>query len=94
VIVRIMGEGQYDVDGAHTDVLNALDAGLEQAVQSGDDARFTAALADLLAKVRTVGERMPDDTLTPSDAVLPPDGAHVDEVRELLSGSAEGLIPG
>jgi PspAA-like protein len=94
VIVRIMGEGQYAVDAAHDDVLNALDAGLEQAVESGDGATFRAALSDLLAKVRAVGERLPDESLEPSDAVLPGEDTEIEEVRELLTQSDEGLIPG
>jgi hypothetical protein len=94
VIVRIMGEGQYAVDGTHADLLNALDTGLERSVADGDEAAFSAALTDLLAKVRGVGERLSDDSLEPSDAVLPPEGAALDEVKGLLAGSDEGLIPG
>ena len=71
VIVRILGEGQYAVDDAHADLLNGLDSGLERAVEAGDEAAFRSALADLLAQVRTVGERLPDDSLEPSDAAAP-----------------------
>ena len=94
MIVRILGEGQYTVDGALADVLNALDAGLEKAVESGDEAAFRAALAELLAKVRAVGERVPDDVLEPSDAILPSEDSDLEEVSAMLSGTAEGLIPG
>ncbi len=89
-----MGEGQYDVEGTHGDVLNALDSGLEQTVTSGDEAAFRAALADLLAKVRAIGTRLPDDSLQPSDAALPGEDSDLDDVRALLEGSDEGLIPG
>ncbi len=94
MIVRIMGEGQYSVDASHTDLLNALDHGLERSVADGDAAAFAAALTDLLAQVRTIGERLPDDSLEPSDAVLPPEGAGLDEVKGMLAESDEGLIPG
>jgi PspAA-like protein len=94
VIVRVLGEGQYAVDEAHADLLNGLDSGLERAVESGDEASFRSSLAELLAQVRTVGERLPDDSLEPSDAVLPDESSSLEEVRALLSDSSEGLIPG
>jgi hypothetical protein len=94
MIVRIMGEGQWQLDDAHGDVLNSLDAGLESAVESGDQEAFSAALDDLLAKVRAIGTPLPDDSLEPSDAVLPAAGSAIDDVRLLLADSDEGLIPG
>jgi hypothetical protein len=94
VIVRILGEGQRRLDDAHTDLLNGLDSGLERAVESGDEAAFRAALTDLLAQVRTLGEPLADDELVESDALLPSEDSTLDEVRTMLSDTAEGLIPG
>lgn len=94
MIVRILGEGQFTVDDAHADLLNGLDSGLERAVESGDDASFQSAMDDLLTQVRSVGQRLPDDSLEPSDAVLPAEGSTVEDVRDLLAGTSEGLIPG
>ena len=94
MIVRILGEGQRRVDDAHADLLNGLDSGLERAVEAGDEAAFRAALTDLLAQVRAVGEPLADDELVESDALLPSDDATLDEVRAMLSDTAEGLIPG
>jgi hypothetical protein len=94
VIVRIMGEGQFTLDDAHADVLNALDAGLEAAVDAGDESAFSAALVDLLTKVRALGTPVADDALEASDAVLPAEDSHIDDVRSMLADSGEGLIPG
>ena len=94
MIVRIMGEGQWDLADEHADLLNSLDAGLESAVESADEQAFRSALADLLAKVRTLGTPLPDDALDPSDAVLPAADSALDDVRALLADSDEGLIPG
>jgi hypothetical protein len=94
VIVRILGEGQFALEDVQVDVLNSLDAGLESAVESGDEAAFRSALSDLLTKVRTLGTPLPDDSLEPSDAVLPASDSALDDVRELLSSTDEGLIPG
>jgi hypothetical protein len=94
VIVRIMGEGQWTLGDEQADVLNSLDAGLESAVEAGDQQAFDAALADLLGRVRELGSRLPDDSLAPSDAVLPAADSAIDDVRALLAESDEGLIPG
>jgi len=92
VIIRILGEGQYDVEDGALDRLNELDAALEAAVDAGDEAAFAVALTELLAGVRTVGAAHPADTLDESDLILPPSDATIDQVREMLND--DGLIPG
>ena len=94
MIVRILGEGQRRVDDTHAELLNGLDSGLERAVEAGDEAAFRSALADLLAQVRTLGEPLADDELVESDALLPSEDATLEEVKEMLTDTAEGLIPG
>ena len=94
MIIRILTEGQYDVADEALARLNQLDVTLEAAVEAGDEAAFRSTLADLLAQVRAVGERLPDDSLEESDALLPDEASTLDEVRALLSDSSEGLIPG
>ena len=94
MIVRILTEGQFDVDGGLSDDLNQLDAALEKAVESGDETSFRSALGELLEKIRSSGNPLPEDSLEPSDAVLPPADAALDEVRAMLSETGEGLIPG
>lgn len=92
MIVRILGEGQYDVSDDALDRLNELDATVEAAVESGDEESFVPALAALLDGVRTVGVPHDVDSLDESDLILPPADATIDEVRELIGG--DGLIPG
>jgi hypothetical protein len=92
VIVRILGEGQYDLSDEAVSALNTLDAEVESAVESGDDASFRTALTSLLDAVRTAGVAHDADSLEPSDLILPMPDATLAEVRDLLSG--DGLIPG
>ncbi|MEX2291122.1 MAG: hypothetical protein WD794_12455 [Mycobacteriales bacterium] len=92
MIVRILGEAQRDLPDTALEELNALDRIAEQAVDAGDQAAFTAALHDLLAAVRQRGTPVADEVLVPSDLVLPPPDATVDEVRALFDG--DGLVPG
>ena len=93
MIIRILGEGQFDVSDEALDRLNELDAAVEAAVESGDTDAFEPALAALLDGVRTVGVAHELDSLDESDLILPPGDATLDEVRELIEGS-DGLIPG
>ncbi|QNN53200.1 PspA-associated protein PspAA [Nocardioides mesophilus] len=92
MIIRILGEGQREIADSELDGLNALDEKLENAVESGDEATFTEALAALLTAVRSAGSPLADDSLEDSDLILPPSDATLDEVRALLSD--DGLIPG
>lgn len=92
MIVRILGEGQYDLDDHALDALNGLDTQLEHAIESGDEAMFRTALQGLLAGVRASGTHHDVDSLDESDLILPPPDATIDEVRELLGD--DGLIPG
>ena len=92
MIVRILGEGQYDLSDEAVHALNDLDAKVESAVEAGDQEAFSSALAKLLDGVRTAGVAHDADSLEPSDLILPMADATLDEVRDMLSG--EGLIPG
>ena len=92
MIVRILGEGQYDVSDDALDRLNQLDSVVEAAVEAGDEAAFTEALQALHEGVRTVGVAHDIDSLDESDLILPPADATIEDVRELLSD--DGLIPG
>jgi PspAA-like protein len=92
MIVRILGEGQWDVEEEHLDALNALDDAVEHAVDADDEAAFTQSLGALLDAVRRHGDRLEDDALEDSDLILPPADASISEVRALLAG--DGLIPG
>ena len=91
MIVRILGEGQWELDEAHLEALNALDTSVEQAIDAGDQAAFTRGLVALLDVVRQQGTRLEDDSLMDSDVILPMSDASLEEVRALLTD--EGLVP-
>jgi hypothetical protein len=92
VIVRILGEGQYDLSDDAIEALNELDAKVEGAVEAGDQEAFDQALASLLDGVRTAGVPHEAGSLDASDLILPMADATLAEVRDMLSG--DGLIPG
>ncbi|MGW1399057.1 PspA-associated protein PspAA [Streptomyces sp. NPDC002405] len=92
MIVRIMGEGQVRLADGHLADLNKLDDELLAELEKGDGPGFRRTLAALLSRVRELGEPVPDDSLEPSDLILPAADATLEEVRDLLSD--DGLIPG
>ena len=92
MILRILEEGQYEVPNEALDALNTLDEALVAAIEAGEGEGFERSLVELLERVRESGSRVPDDYLGPSDLVLPPADASLEEVSAMLS--EEGLIPG
>jgi hypothetical protein len=92
VIVRVMGEGQFELDADTIVDLNEIDRVVEHAVEQGDVDGLRVALHRLVAEVKEVGQRLPDEIIRPSDLILPPVDATVHEVRDMLS--EEGLLPG
>ena len=91
MIVRVMGDGQYDVDDEVAKGLNDLDGQGEQALQAGDEEQLREVLRRMAEQVRANGARLADDELKPSEAIVPPDDLTLDEARQLFDG--EGLIP-
>ena len=91
MIVRLMGEGQYRVDDSLLTRLNELDAEVARAVEASDERGLWSGLQALADAVRENGQKLADDDLSPSDAIIPPEDLSLEEAHELLSG--EGLIP-
>ena len=91
MIVRLMGEGQFRVGEGEVTALNELDAQGAQAVEAGDEESLRRVLGLMAQTVRERGERLPDDDLSASDLIIPPDDLSLEEAKELFSG--EGLIP-
>ena len=95
MIVRILGEGQYDVADARAGPAQRARRGRRGGGRGRRRGVFAAALAALLDGVRTVGVAHAADTLDESDLILPPADATIDEVRELLTddGSSRAERP-
>jgi hypothetical protein len=90
VIVRVMGEGQWRLDDSLAGRLEELDAETERAVEQGDQAALTAALHALGEAVRS-GEKVADDHLGVSDAIVPPLDLTLEEARRIIEHGE--LIP-
>jgi hypothetical protein len=91
MIVRISGEGQWQLADSVRERVNELDNAAVAAVDAGDEPAFHASFDSLLTMIRTDGERLPADDLHPSDVILPPADLSFAEAGEEFTG--EGLIP-
>jgi hypothetical protein len=91
VIVRVLGEGQFEVDDEVAKGLNDLDEQAERALESENQEQLSELLGRMAEAVRTNGTRLPDADLSPSEAVIPPEDLSLDEARRLFED--EGLIP-
>lgn len=92
MIVRVLGEGQFEIEAEQLPDLNQLDQAVEHAINVGDEDEFRRALGRLLAEVHESGRPVADDVFVESDLVLPGSDATLSEVKQMLSG--EGLLPG
>ena len=91
MIVRLMGEGQYRVADDLGERLNDLDDRAMAALEASNEIELDQRLDEMWELVRSEGERLPDEELAASDAVIPPSDLTLEESRELMS--EEGFIP-
>ena len=91
MIVRLMNEAQYRVDDSLLERLNALDDQASAALEANNETELDQRLEEMFELVRSEGERLADDDLSPSDIVIPPSDLTLEETRKLMTD--EGLIP-
>jgi hypothetical protein len=85
VIVRILGEGRYEVPDADLPAIEQIDSVLVDAIDRNDDVSFSAALADLIGQVRHTGKPVAHDDTRTSEMVVPHEGSTLTEVKNLLA---------
>ena len=91
MIVRLAGEGQFEIDEAVMDRLNSLDEQALGALERGDEPELDRYLDEMGTLVRTEGRKLAVDELAPSDIVIPPSDLTLEETRRLVA--KEGFIP-
>ena len=91
MIVRVMGEGQYRLEGDPVSRLSELDDRAQEALDRDDEGELDRYLEEMAALVKRDGERLPDDDLSPSDAIVPPSDMTLAETNKFFS--EQGLIP-
>jgi hypothetical protein len=91
VIVRISGEGQFELPDEDLERLNELDNRAVSAVEDGDETGFRELWTQMLELVKANGKPLGDDELVESEIILPPADVTFDEACAEFTG--EGLIP-
>jgi hypothetical protein len=91
VIVRISGEGQFQLPDNDAERLNDLDNEAVAAVEAGDEEKFHSLFNEMLSLVESDGEAVAEDELVESDVILPPRDVSFDEAAREFTG--DGLIP-
>jgi hypothetical protein len=92
-IVRIMGQGQFTVDGKTLKKLNDIDRAIVEMVSTerSDDTEFKKKLTELSNLVVEKGKPLDPHEIIRSDIILPSADLSIDEAKKLFRG--EGVIP-
>lgn len=92
-IVRIMGHGQFTVDGRTLKKLNDIDNSIVELVSAerSDDTEFKKRLTELSNIVVENGKPLDPHEIIKSDIILPSADLSIDEAKKLFRG--EGVIP-
>ncbi|MGA3351937.1 MAG: hypothetical protein ABSD85_01965 [Acidimicrobiales bacterium] len=90
MIVRILGEGQFELDESQVASLEDLDKQLLAALEAGDEPTFHDVLGQMVKKVRSDGKPVAADRFVPSDLALPHESATLEELREFLASEDAG----
>jgi hypothetical protein len=87
IVVRVLGEGQLEVPAEEAEPLRHLDELLEHDLVTGDARAFARHLDAVMALVHVAGRPYDPEIPRPSDLILPPPDATLDEVRALLEAA-------
>ena len=91
MIVRLMGEGQYELEKKHVDEVNKIDNNIVNIVNKGNEKDFMTEFAKLSDYVRKNGKKISDDVIKPSGIIIPPSDLTLDEAKKIFAG--DGLFP-
>jgi hypothetical protein len=92
MIIRIMGEGQYNVKSSQFDKLNKIDNKIVEYVQKGDEKKYKKGLADLIGMIHREGTMLDNEDLIESDVIVPPADMTLEEARQVFRGT--GIFKG
>ena len=84
MIVLLVGEGHVLADDSDAGELSELSARLRAAAELDDEIGVRSALAELSARVRSLGSPVMAAGVRGVDLIVPPESATVEEVRRLL----------
>lgn len=85
MIIRILTEGQFSLEGKALTELDAMDDFLLDAISAGDEKQFVSHLKKIVDLVQTKGGKIADEELVESDLVIPAPDISLEEARDLFA---------
>ena len=92
MIIRIIGQGQFNVQSSLFDDLNKIDNKIVEYVQKGNDKNYKKSLAELIAMILHESKKVSDKELVESDIIVPPADMTIEEARQVFTGT--GIFKG
>ncbi|WP_340818990.1 hypothetical protein [Methanolobus sp. WCC4] len=86
MIIRIVGEGQYEVPGALFDELNVIDNRIVELVSQDDEEGYKLELSSLIGKIKDSGKQLDDSLIVESDIIVPPADLTFAEAKDVFTG--------
>jgi len=90
MIVRIMGEGQFQVSSSLLDELNVIDNRIVDYVSKENESDFNKELGKLIAAIKENGKPIDDAEIVESDLIVPPADLTLKEAAGIFKG--DGII--
>lgn len=87
MIVRVLHEGQFELDGETMAKLRQLDDAWMESLTKGDKQRFAELRDEIVGVIREKGRALPDDTLRESDLIVPQSDITMEEALKLFSSA-------
>jgi effector-binding domain-containing protein len=90
MIVRISGDGQYELDNSGAQKLEDLDRDLTSALHAGQEKEFHQHLHSIISFIQEQGKELGMDTVVGSDVIVPPEDITMEEAQRFFTD--EGLM--
>jgi predicted Mrr-cat superfamily restriction endonuclease len=86
MIIRIVGEGQYEVPSALFDELNAIDNKIVDLVSQDNKEEYNNELSKLISMIKSSGKQLDDADIVESDIIVPPGDLTFEEAKDIFTG--------
>jgi hypothetical protein len=87
MIIRIIGQGQYQVKSSLFDDLNKIDNKIVEYVQKGNEKGYKNSLAELIGRIVSEGETVDHKQIIESDIIVPPADMTFEEAQQVFTGT-------
>ena len=92
MIIRIIGQGQYQVKSSLFDDLNKIDNQIVEMSKKGNEKAYKKSLGELIGKIVSEGETLDHKEIVESDIIVPPSDMTLEEARQVFKGT--GIFEG